>query len=242
MAFGSDCISLNPFFIRSIVQSLAARSAYFGIGLNPFFIRSIVQSFAAWMHGKSLGLNPFFIRSIVQSDTIESLWGERGLNPFFIRSIVQSLLLATSSEAESLNPFFIRSIVQSRTEPTKGLSQVLIPSSSGQSFNPRVDISPFYSACYRWLSQDFGTHRIFLARRGLLASLRSASCYTYTVDAAARRLFKPKKHDLAIGGLLAKMTSRSRICLTTEAKGKCGRRLAVGRSALPGHRGRGGCH
>ena len=36
-------------------------------GLNPFFIRSIVQSHQHINGGGWVGLNPFFIRSIVQS-------------------------------------------------------------------------------------------------------------------------------------------------------------------------------
>ena len=38
-------IRLNPFFIRSIVQSHIVDADVVDAGLNPFFIRSIVQSY-----------------------------------------------------------------------------------------------------------------------------------------------------------------------------------------------------
>ena len=57
------------------------------------------------------------------------------LNPFFIRSIVQSPILFIKPKPGCLNPFFIRSIVQSCPNGTFAPCCVLIPSSSGQSFN-----------------------------------------------------------------------------------------------------------
>ena len=46
-----------------------------------------------------------------------------------------------------LNPFFIRSIVQSRTAGEPHAPQVLIPSSSGQSFNPSVGMGSAAIGC-----------------------------------------------------------------------------------------------
>ena len=60
-----------------------------------------------------------------------------GLNPFFIRSIVQFLRQPHRCQPRRLNPFFIRSIVQWRSIDALDVAAVLIPSSSGQSFNSR---------------------------------------------------------------------------------------------------------
>ena len=57
------------------------------------------------------------------------------LNPFFIRSIVQYGLIGSVRIEVSLNPFFIRSIVQYKERLLTPDEEVLIPSSSGQSFN-----------------------------------------------------------------------------------------------------------
>ena len=96
------------------------------------------QSFNPYIADESilLGLNPFFIRSIVQSgELIAYADGDCCLNPFFIRSIVQSGENCNISIRSCLNHFFIRSIVQSQALAAYTRQVVLIPSSSGQSFN-----------------------------------------------------------------------------------------------------------
>ena len=109
-------MSLNPFFIRSIVQSRSGRDE------RPFGCVLIPSS-----SGQSFNRN-----CVSRTCSISSL------NPFFIRSIVQSKMLMRPSHEACLNPFFIRSIVQSSWRPSRTYGKVLIPSSSGQSFNPKA--------------------------------------------------------------------------------------------------------
>ena len=127
-------ISLNPFFIRSIVQSAAVRSFSRRSGLNPFFIRSIVQCHPFLCRPLRRSLNPFFIRSIVQFDFQEPEYGRAVLIPsssgqsFNGRSRARGLrspVLIPSSSGQSFN-------LTTQYIPT---APVLIPSSSGQSFN-----------------------------------------------------------------------------------------------------------
>ena len=100
--------------------------------------------------GIAWSLNPFFIRSIVRSD---------GLREFYARLV-------------SLNPFFIRSIVRSRNDGRNdGRNDVLIPSSSGQSFDPLSKTTPCLCLVLIPYSsgQSFDQAQIFCPTAGLLS-------------------------------------------------------------------------
>ena len=64
-----------------------------------------------------------------------------GLNPFFIRAFVQTLMAKKHHYMIGLNPFFIRAFVQTSITQDKGaMKKVLIPSLSGHSFKPYVEV------------------------------------------------------------------------------------------------------
>ena len=85
-------------------------------------------------------LNPFFIRSIVQYLTDVDLTGVNRLNPFFIRSIVQFIHNDVEQGSEVLIPSSSGQSFNEGLRPGDGRFQVLIPSSSGQSFNDRARV------------------------------------------------------------------------------------------------------
>ncbi len=82
------------------------------------------------------GLNPFFIRPVVRTEAGDApQTGDGGLNPFFIRSVVRTPSYTPHDQrVVGLNPFFIRSVVRTQKMKHFAIYDVLIPSSSGQSF------------------------------------------------------------------------------------------------------------
>ena len=85
--------SLNPFFIRSIVETQRERSQ---VLLNAVLIPSSSGQLSKPQERMQticsvMGLNPFFIRSIVETREARAIAREKiSLNPFFIRSIVET--------------------------------------------------------------------------------------------------------------------------------------------------------
>ncbi len=59
--------SLNPFFIRFVIQIPKSCQTMKFWRLNPFFIRFVIQIFKqAFKQADRSGLNPFFIRFVIQ--------------------------------------------------------------------------------------------------------------------------------------------------------------------------------
>ena len=130
----SPAVSLNPFFIRSIVQSSPRPTFFVSTVLIP---SSSGQSFNTVQGDTLAGANV-----LIPSSSGQSFNPRRGRphrrRPVLIPSSSGQSFNADLSGANlsgGLNPFFIRSIVQCANLFCVNLARVLIPSSSGQSFN-----------------------------------------------------------------------------------------------------------